>query len=43
MEGWTDNYIRVRAKNRIDLQNKISEVELNNLDGIKAVEGIIIN
>jgi tRNA A37 methylthiotransferase MiaB len=28
LEGWTDNYIRVFARNKIDLHNEISQVKL---------------
>jgi threonylcarbamoyladenosine tRNA methylthiotransferase MtaB len=28
LEGWTDNYIRVFARNRIDMHNEISQVKL---------------
>lgn len=43
LEGWTNNYIRVRVKNELSLQNEITEVLLNNLNGIKSVESLIIN
>jgi threonylcarbamoyladenosine tRNA methylthiotransferase MtaB len=43
IEGWTDNYIRVRIKNELSLQNSITEVILNNLNGIKPVESLLIN
>jgi threonylcarbamoyladenosine tRNA methylthiotransferase MtaB len=41
IEGWTSNYIRVRTKNHADLQNKISEVELTTINGVKPVKGIV--
>lgn len=41
IEGWTSNYIRVRAKNHPGLQNKISEVELTTINGVKPVKGIV--
>ncbi|MCI0473169.1 MAG: tRNA (N(6)-L-threonylcarbamoyladenosine(37)-C(2))-methylthiotransferase MtaB [Ignavibacteria bacterium] len=41
IEGWTSNYIRVRTNNRFDLQNKISEVELTTINGVKPVKGIV--
>ncbi len=41
IEGWTENYIRVRINNDVSLQNGISEVVLNNLNGIKSVESFI--
>ncbi|MCE1164870.1 MAG: tRNA (N(6)-L-threonylcarbamoyladenosine(37)-C(2))-methylthiotransferase MtaB [Bacteroidetes bacterium] len=34
IEGWTSNYIRVKTPYNPALQNKIKEVELNNLNGI---------
>jgi len=43
IEGWTDNYIRTRIKNESSLQNSITEVVLNNLNGIKPVESLLIN
>jgi threonylcarbamoyladenosine tRNA methylthiotransferase MtaB len=43
IEGWTDNYVRVRIKNDFSLQNNITEVILNNLNGIKSVESLLIN
>jgi len=43
LEGWTNNYIRVRVNNELSLQNGITEVLLNNLNGIKSVESLIIN
>jgi len=43
IEGWTNNYIRVKIKNEYSLQNRISEVILNNLNGIKSVESLLIN
>jgi threonylcarbamoyladenosine tRNA methylthiotransferase MtaB len=43
VEGWTDNYIRVRIKNDINLHNRLTEVVLNNLNGIKSVESFINN
>ncbi len=43
IEGWTDNYIRVRTKNDIKLHNSISEVMLTNLNGIKSVDSLKIN
>ncbi len=41
IEGWTNNYVRVRINNDVSLQNGISEVVLNNLNGIKSVESLI--
>ena len=41
IEGWTENYIRVRINNDVSLQNGISEVVLNNLNGIKSIESFI--
>jgi len=41
IEGWTNNYVRVRINNAVSLQNGISEVVLNNLNGIKSVESLI--
>jgi threonylcarbamoyladenosine tRNA methylthiotransferase MtaB len=41
IEGWTNNYVRVRINNDVSLQNEISEVVLNNLNGIKSVESLI--
>ena len=41
IEGWTNNYVRVRINNEVSLQNGISEVVLNNLNGIKSVESLI--
>lgn len=38
VEGWTDNYIRVRIKNDIRYHNSITNVTLSNLNGIKSVE-----
>ena len=43
IEGWTNNYIRVRINNDINLQNGITKVILNNLNGIKSVESLLIN
>ena len=43
IEGWTDNYIRVRTKNDFKLHNTISEVMLTNLNGIKSVDSHKIN
>lgn len=43
IEGWTNNYIRVRINNDINLQNGIIKVILNNLNGIKSVESLLIN
>lgn len=40
IEGWTDNYIRVRTKNDIKLHNNITEVVLTNLNGIKSVDSL---
>jgi threonylcarbamoyladenosine tRNA methylthiotransferase MtaB len=42
IEGWTNNYVRVRINNEVSLQNGISEVVLNNLNGIKSVESLLI-
>ncbi|MDD5363227.1 MAG: tRNA (N(6)-L-threonylcarbamoyladenosine(37)-C(2))-methylthiotransferase MtaB [Ignavibacteria bacterium] len=39
IEGWTTNYIRVKIDNDVRLQNKISEVKLNILNGIEPVQG----
>jgi threonylcarbamoyladenosine tRNA methylthiotransferase MtaB len=39
IEGWTTNYIRVKIENDVRLQNKISEVKLNRMNGIEPVEG----
>lgn len=41
VEGWTDNYIRVRIKNDESLHNSVKEVTLSNLNGIKSVESFI--
>lgn len=43
IEGWTDNYIRVRIENDIALHNCLTEVVLSNLNGIKSVESFINN
>ena len=43
IEGWTDNYIRVRIENDIELHNCLTEVVLSNLNGIKSVESFINN
>ncbi len=43
IEGWTDNYIRVRTNNDISLHNKITDVVLTNLNGIKSVDSLKIS
>ena len=43
IEGWTNNYIRIRINNDVSLQNQIKKVILNNLNGIKSVESLLIN
>jgi threonylcarbamoyladenosine tRNA methylthiotransferase MtaB len=43
VEGWTDNYIRVRIENELKLHNRLTEVVLNKINGIKSVESFINN
>lgn len=43
VEGWTDNYIRVRIKNELKLHNCLTEVVLNKINGIKYVESFLNN
>lgn len=42
LEGWTKNYIRVKVDYKDGIENEIINVKLNNTNGVKAVEGIII-
>jgi threonylcarbamoyladenosine tRNA methylthiotransferase MtaB len=43
IEGWTSNYIRVRVNFRKEFENNILPVRLNDVNGVKYLNGTVKN